>query len=254
MHDDESIQPTFQAPLEPEPPSHPEAPAETEDTAPPLQSLRLPSALHPVQPWITGEQVAVVNRGMRLWFLGMWREPLITGLIAVAVAIAGGAVQVALDPNLDMGKVLAAAPIIGIIVFCFSTGMPSEIRITDQGVGVLDWRESAHGWPGRFFQNGTQAQFTMVASGTYFSAPGREPVRVRLPRFAVARAARSAGLRLERAPSYWIWMLLSWPGLFLWCALQFQTIGGSMMLVGLVVRTFARLRSGEAEEDLLTRP
>lgn len=245
MHD-EPIQP----PVETEP----EAPDDAEEKAPPLQSLKLPSVQHTVQPWITGEPVAVVNRAMRPWWAGMFREPLVNALIAVGVSLLGGLVQIVFDPNLQLAKVLASVPIFGVVVFCFSIAIPSEVRITTDGVGVLDWREAAKGWPGRFFQNQAEPELAMIASGTYLTAPGREPVRVRLPRFAAARAARLSGLRLTRAPSWWMWMLLSWPGLFLWCALPFQSLGGAMMILGLVIRTFSRLTSGEAEEELLTRP
>jgi hypothetical protein len=79
-----------------------------------------------------------------------------------------------------------------------------------------------------------------VGSGSYLTAPGRDPIRIRLPMLAMRRAAGRAGVPLVIHQSWWMWRLLGWPGLFLWGAVP--PIGGAMLVAGLLVRTFSSLR------------
>jgi hypothetical protein len=182
----------------------------------------------------------VVGRSGKLWLLRLWLPPLITGVLAFAVATLGGLVALAYDSQLTLGIVVASTFLIGILVFAFSVSMPTELRVSDRGIRVRGWKEAADQVEGRFFDLEANPRFELVGSGSYLTALGRDPVRIRLPVLAMRRAARRAGVPLVIHDSWWMWRLLGWPGLFLWGAVP--PVGGVMLFAGLVVRTFSSLR------------
>jgi hypothetical protein len=182
----------------------------------------------------------VVGRSRPLWFVWLWVPPLITGGLAFVVATLGGVIALAYESQLTFDVVIASTFLIGLLVFAFSVSMPTELRVSDKGIRVRGWKEAADRKEGRFFETGCGARFELVGSGSYLTAPGREPIRIRLPMLAMRRAARHAGVPLVIHDSWWMWRLLGWPGLFLWGAVT--PIGGVMLFAGLVVRTFSSLR------------
>jgi hypothetical protein len=182
----------------------------------------------------------VVGRSSEAWFVLLWIPPLLTGVLAFAVATAGGIVALTYDTRLTLSVVLASTVLIALIVFAFSVSMPTELRVSDKGIRARTWREANNRIEGRFFETGCDARFELVGSGSYLSAPGREPVRIRLPMLAIRRAANRAGVPLVLYRSWWAWRVLGWAGLFLWGAIT--PIGGLMLIAGLVVRTFSSLR------------
>jgi len=187
----------------------------------------------------------VINRFDRLWFLRMFAPALTTSLVAFVVSVAGGLVQIAISHRIDAGTVLSSSVAIAVIVFAMSNGRPTEVRVTPAGVRVTRWSREFRWDSGRFFEPDSQARLVMIASGSYISAPGREPVRLHIPRFAMSRLARVADLPLERRASWWTWNVLAVPGLFLWWAAP--PIGASMLLFGLALKMLSFFRDGRAD-------
>jgi len=188
----------------------------------------------------------VVARTSPLWFLWLWLPPLLTGVLVFAVSTLGGIARLAFDPQvtsdqrLTFGIVAASTVLIGFIAFCFSVSMPTELRVSEEGIRARGWRDANDRLEGRFFELEAEPRFELVGSGSYLTAPGREPVRVRLPMLAMRMAARRAGVPVVLYPSWWAWRLLGWVGLFMWWVVPW--LGGSMLLAGLIVRTFSSLR------------
>jgi hypothetical protein len=156
------------------------------------------------------------------------------------VSTLGGLVRMTFDSQMTLGIVFASTVVIGLIAFVFSVSMPTELRVSAKGIRARGWRQASDRLEGRFFETGCGARFELVGSGSYLTAPGREPIRIRLPMLLMHRAAVRAGVPVVLYRSWWAWRLLGWFGLFLWWVVPW--LGGSMLLVGLVVRTFSSLR------------
>jgi hypothetical protein len=200
---------------------------------------RSPSTDKPAVP-PTSHLDFVVGRSRRLWFVWLWIPPLITGVLAFVVATLGGLVALAYVSELTLEVVVASTFLIGFLVFAFSVSMPTELRVSDKGIRARSWKEAADRMEGRFFELAANPRFELVGSGSYLTALGRDPVRVRLPMLAMRRAAQRAGAPLVIHDSWWMWRLLGWPGLFLWGAVP--PVGFVMLVAGLIVRTFSSLR------------